>query len=69
MFSKVTIPTLGYLGRNLVSSFLGILQLTNFNRSVISSKHGGCVIIPREDGYIRLVQQFNSSVQPKLISK
>lgn len=24
-------------------------------RSVISSQHGGCVIIPREDGYIRLV--------------
>lgn len=23
--------------------------------SVISSKHGGCVIIPREDGYIRYV--------------
>lgn len=22
-------------------------------RSVISSEHGGCVIIPREDGYIR----------------
>lgn len=25
------------------------------NRSVISSEHGGCVIIPREDGYIRYV--------------
>lgn len=23
------------------------------SRSVISSKYGGCVIIPREDGYIR----------------
>lgn len=27
--------------------------LTRLNSSVISSQHGGCVIIPREDGYIR----------------
>nr|POE77921.1 aromatic hydroxylase fmpf [Quercus suber] len=27
--------------------------------SVISSKHGGCVIIPREDGYIRLYTQLD----------
>ncbi|KAI1146765.1 FAD binding domain-containing protein [Nemania diffusa] len=30
--------------------------------SVISSKHGGCVIIPREDGYIRLYTQLNISM-------
>ena len=29
--------------------------------SVISSKHGGCVIIPREDGYIRLYTQLDTS--------
>ncbi|KAH7304215.1 FAD binding domain-containing protein [Stachybotrys elegans] len=29
--------------------------------SVISSEHGGCVIIPREDGYIRLYTQLNVS--------
>ncbi|KND89112.1 Phenol 2-monooxygenase [Tolypocladium ophioglossoides CBS 100239] len=29
--------------------------------SVISSKHGGCVIIPREDGYIRLYTQLDVS--------
>ncbi|KAI8630831.1 FAD binding domain-containing protein [Xylariaceae sp. FL1651] len=29
--------------------------------SVISSEHGGCVIIPREDGYIRLYTQLNIS--------
>lgn len=27
--------------------------------SVISSKHGGCVIIPREDGYIRCVHKIS----------
>lgn len=27
----------------------------HYCRSVVSSKHGGCVIIPREDGYIRCV--------------
>ncbi|KAK5631480.1 hypothetical protein RRF57_007194 [Xylaria bambusicola] len=30
--------------------------------SVISSKHGGCVIIPREDGYIRLYTQLDISM-------
>ncbi|KAJ8133350.1 hypothetical protein O1611_g273 [Lasiodiplodia mahajangana] len=30
--------------------------------SVISSKHGGCVIIPREDGYIRLYTQLDLSM-------
>ncbi|KAI1172124.1 FAD binding domain-containing protein [Nemania sp. FL0916] len=30
--------------------------------SVISSKHGGCVIIPREDGYIRLYTQLDVSM-------
>ncbi|KAG7118481.1 Aromatic hydroxylase fmpF like protein [Verticillium longisporum] len=30
--------------------------------SVISSKHGGCVIIPREDGYIRLYTQLDISL-------
>ncbi|KAJ3497717.1 hypothetical protein NLG97_g1691 [Lecanicillium saksenae] len=30
--------------------------------SVISSKHGGCVIIPREDGYIRLYTQLDVSL-------
>ncbi|KAF2836622.1 hypothetical protein M501DRAFT_1007312 [Patellaria atrata CBS 101060] len=29
--------------------------------SVISSEHGGCVIIPREDGYIRLYTQLDVS--------
>ncbi|OOF92451.1 hypothetical protein ASPCADRAFT_517848 [Aspergillus carbonarius ITEM 5010] len=29
--------------------------------SVISSQHGGCVIIPRENGYIRLYTQLNLS--------
>jgi len=29
--------------------------------SVISSQHGGCVIIPREDGYIRLYTQLDTS--------
>lgn len=29
--------------------------------SVISSKHGGCVIIPREEGYIRLYTQLDTS--------
>ncbi|KAJ5476099.1 hypothetical protein N7475_001828 [Penicillium sp. IBT 31633x] len=29
--------------------------------SVISTEHGGCVIIPREDGYIRLYTQLNIS--------
>lgn len=29
--------------------------------SVISSEHGGCVIIPREDGYIRLYTQLDTS--------
>ncbi|KAL6711558.1 hypothetical protein ACN47E_004492 [Coniothyrium glycines] len=29
--------------------------------SVISSKHGGCVIIPRENGYIRLYTQLDIS--------
>lgn len=29
--------------------------------SVISSKHGGCVIIPREDGYIRLYTQLDTT--------
>ena len=29
--------------------------------SVISSRHGGCVIIPREDGYIRLYTQLDTS--------
>ncbi|KAH7036699.1 FAD binding domain-containing protein [Macrophomina phaseolina] len=29
--------------------------------SVISSKHGGCVIIPREEGYIRLYTQLDIS--------
>ncbi|KAJ0421294.1 FAD binding domain-containing protein [Aspergillus carlsbadensis] len=28
--------------------------------SVISSKHGGCVIIPRDEGYIRLYTQLDS---------
>ena len=31
--------------------------------SVISSQHGGCVIIPREDGYIRYVQTSGPSQQ------
>ncbi|KAI1746117.1 FAD binding domain-containing protein [Xylaria scruposa] len=30
--------------------------------SVISSEHGGCVIIPREDGYIRLYTQLDLSM-------
>ena len=30
--------------------------------SVISSEHGGCVIIPREDGYIRLYTQLDTSI-------
>ncbi|KAI1111371.1 FAD binding domain-containing protein [Nemania sp. NC0429] len=30
--------------------------------SVISSKHGGCVIIPRENGYIRLYTQLDLSM-------
>ncbi|KAI0409180.1 FAD binding domain-containing protein [Xylaria palmicola] len=30
--------------------------------SVISSQHGGCVIIPREDGYIRLYTQLDLSM-------
>ncbi|KAI0551136.1 FAD binding domain-containing protein [Xylaria curta] len=30
--------------------------------SVISSQHGGCVIIPREDGYIRLYTQLDVSM-------
>ncbi|XXH03673.1 hypothetical protein Hte_010078 [Hypoxylon texense] len=30
--------------------------------SVISTKHGGCVIIPREDGYIRLYTQLDLSM-------
>ncbi|GAP82679.2 putative FAD binding domain-containing protein [Rosellinia necatrix] len=30
--------------------------------SVISSEHGGCVIIPREDGYIRLYTQLDISM-------
>ncbi|KAL8886460.1 MAG: hypothetical protein Q9205_007480 [Flavoplaca limonia] len=30
--------------------------------SVISSEHGGCVIIPREDGYIRLYTQLDTSM-------
>ena len=29
--------------------------------SVISSKHGGCVMIPRKDGYIRLYTQLDTS--------
>ncbi len=29
--------------------------------SVISSKHGGCIIIPREEGYIRLYTQLDIS--------
>lgn len=36
------------------------------NRSVISSKHGGCVIIPREDGYIRLYTQLDTSATGEL---
>ncbi|KAI0449719.1 FAD binding domain-containing protein [Xylaria acuta] len=34
--------------------------------SVISSQHGGCVIIPREDGYIRLYTQLDLSMTGSL---
>ncbi|KAI1749774.1 FAD binding domain-containing protein [Xylaria castorea] len=34
--------------------------------SVISSQHGGCVIIPREDGYIRLYTQLDISMTGSL---
>ncbi|KAI0872293.1 FAD binding domain-containing protein [Hypoxylon argillaceum] len=34
--------------------------------SVISSNHGGCVIIPREDGYIRLYTQLDISMTGSL---
>ncbi|KAG0128100.1 putative Phenol 2-monooxygenase [Tuber indicum] len=33
---------------------------------VINSKHGGCVIIPREDGYIRLYTQLDTSATGEL---
>lgn len=28
-------------------------ERADWSRTVINSEHGGCVIIPREDGYIR----------------
>ncbi|KAI1261350.1 FAD binding domain-containing protein [Xylariaceae sp. FL1019] len=34
--------------------------------SVVSSEHGGCVIIPREDGYIRLYTQLDLSMTGRL---
>lgn len=61
--ASLTLTTLmlGYLGKHKMRFFTAAIvrgnSAANFElqkpRSVISSKHGGCVIIPREEGYIR----------------